>query len=304
MSEHHLGKRARAVIGAFLGGEESTLHPADRAEAAAFWNWLGELEQPRAAPRPKRFEWPRRVAACMFGFALLGGGVVAISLMRHAPPDIAQVFSTGHAERRQILLSDASVVTLAADSRIEVAFAPGERRLRLTAGEALFKVSHNPARPFIVQTRQGEVRAVGTAFDVSVNDAEAEVIVVEGVVRIAVTEGRKADAAESIEKLARKGEHLSFGVNNGSRSSTSFIRQAADVDPQTAVAWTRGQLVFRGEPLREVIAKVNRYAKQRIVLTDPAAGAIQVYGVVNQGDTDAVRELIANPNAVALDPLD
>lgn len=304
MSEHEFRTRSRAVFGAFLGDEASTLHPADHAEAAAFWNWLGDLEPPRAAAQPIRAAWPRRIAASLAAVALLGGGAAALWLTDDSPPEVAQAFATGHAERRRIVLSDASVVTLAADSRIEVAFVPGERRLRLTAGEALFKVAHNTARPFIVQTRHGEVRAVGTAFDVSVSGPEAEVTVVEGIIRIAVAEGGKADAAEPIEKLARKGERLSFGVSNGSGSSTSFIRQVADVDAETAVAWTRGQLVFRGEPLRAVIAKVNRYARQRIVLTDPAAGSTPVYGVVNQGDTDAVRELISNPDAVALDQRD
>lgn len=304
MSEPDFRKRSRAVFGAFFGGEESTLHPADRAEAAAFWSWLGELEPPKTAARPARATWPRRIAASVAVAALIGGGFATLWPARQGPLNVAQAFATGHAERRRIVLSDSSVVTLAADSRVEVAFAPGERRLRLTAGEALFKVAHNTARPFIVETRHGEVRAVGTAFDVSVSGPEAEVTVVEGVIRIAVSEGRKAKSAEPIEKLARKGERLSFGVSNESSSSTSFIRQVADVDADTAIAWTRGQLVFRGEPLRDVIAKVNLYAKQPIVLTDPAAGATPVYGVVNQGDTDAVRGLIANPNAVALDQHD
>ncbi|NWO96408.1 hypothetical protein GY976_25075, partial [Escherichia coli] len=87
---------------------------------------------------------------------------------------------------------------------------PRERRLRLVAGEALFKVAHDKSRPFVVETRHGEVVAVGTMFDVSVGKGEAKVTVVEGVVRVALSEPGRRGSAEPIEKLAHKGERLSF----------------------------------------------------------------------------------------------
>ena len=40
MSERDLGRRAPAVFEAFLDGRDGGLHPADRNEAVAFWNWL------------------------------------------------------------------------------------------------------------------------------------------------------------------------------------------------------------------------------------------------------------------------
>lgn len=218
------------------------------------------------------------------------------------PVETAQSVTTGHAERRRIEFGDGSVVTLAADSRVDVAYTPKERRLRLMAGEALFKVAHDKTRPFIVETRHGNVVAVGTMFDVSVGKREAEVTVVEGVIRVALPERGRSGVEEPIEKLARKGERLSFGVANGASGRTGFIRQAADIDTQSAIAWTRGRLVFHGEPLSEVIAEVNRYAKERVLLTDPRAASVPVYGVVNQGDTGAIRELIDNPSAVAIAP--
>lgn len=300
MSERDLGKRAPAVFEAFLEGRESGLHPADRAEAAEFWGWLGEFDRPGPAPVRARSLWPRRAAAAIAALSILGGTL----WMSHPTPPVetAQSVTTGHAERRRIEFGDGSVVTLAADSRVDVAYTPKERRLRLMAGEALFKVAHDKTRPFIVETRHGNVVAVGTMFDVSVGKREAEVTVVEGVIRVALPERGRSGVEEPIEKLARKGERLSFGVANGASGRTGFIRQAADIDTQSAIAWTRGRLVFHGEPLSEVIAEVNRYAKERVLLTDPRAASVPVYGVVNQGDTGAIRELIDNPSAVAIAP--
>ncbi len=301
MSERDLGKRASAVFEAFLDGRDAHLHPADRAEATEFWNWLGDFERPGPAPVRQRPVWLiRGIAASVAALAMFG----ATFWMTHPQPahETVQSVATGHAERRRVAFSDGSVVTLAADSRIDVAYMARERRLRLVSGEALFKVAHDKSRPFVVETRHGEVVAVGTMFDVSVGKREAEVTVVEGVIRVALSEPGRSGATEPIEKLARKGERLSFGIAKGAAGDTGFIRQAADIDADSAVAWTRGRLVFQGEPLSEVIVEVNRYAKDRLILTDPHAADVPVYGVVNQGDTAAIRDLIANPRAVAVEP--
>ena len=297
MTRDKLGSRAPAVFEAFLDGRDAGLHPADRDEAAAFWSWLGGFEHPGIPERPRR-SWPRWAAAAALAVTVFGG--VGWIARTPAERDEVRSIAAGHAERKRVQLADGSTVTLAADSRVEIAFTPGERRLRLTEGEALFAVAHNKARPFIVETRHGEVKAVGTAFDVAVGKREAEVTVVEGVVRIALADGARGGDAEPIEKLARKGERLAFGVDRSGGGSTGFIRQADTVDVGGVTAWTRGQLVFHGEPLREVIAEINRYTNDRVVLTDPAAGSIPVYGVINQGDTSAIRDLVADPHAVAI----
>jgi transmembrane sensor len=304
MSERHLGKRAPAVFESFLEGRDAFLHPSDREEAAEFWNWLGEFERPGPAPVRQRPVWLGRAAAAALAVLTVSGGTMWMT-RQYPVQETVQTVATGHAERRRIAFSDGSVVTLAADSRVQVSYLPKERRLRLTEGEALFKVAHDKSRPFVVETRHGEVVAVGTMFDVSVGKREAQVTVVEGVVRVALSEpGQAGSVAEPIEKLARKGERLSFGIMKGAGGNTGFIRQAADVDADNAIAWTRGRLVFQGEPLSEVIAEVNRYAKDRVVLTDPRAASVRVYGVVNQGDTAAVRDLIANPGAVTIEARD
>ncbi len=294
-----LGHRAATVFGRFLAGDTRDLHPADRAEAAAFWDWLGEFDPPELAERqpPRWHYWA--VAATVL---LMIAGSLSWFIRPVADRNPVQHFVTGPGERRVVRLADGSAITIAPGSRVDIAYAPGERRIVLGTGEALFDVAHDTARPFIVATPHGEVRAVGTSFDVAIAAHEAEVTVVEGVVRIALRADATGPAGgEPIEKLARKGERVAFGVSRRGDESTGFIRQGQNEDVAGATAWTRGKLVFRGEPLREVIAKINLYTPGRIVLTDPAAGSIPVYGVIDQGDTGAIRDLVANPHAVAIE---
>ena len=49
-------------------------------------------------------------------------------------------------------------------------------------------------------------------------------------------------------------------------------------------AWTIGQIVFDDEPLSSVVERVNRYGGTRIVIADPAVGAMKISGVFNAGD--------------------
>jgi transmembrane sensor len=69
-------------------------------------------------------------------------------------------YATALGEQRTIQLADSSIVTLNADSRIELRLDESHRDIKLKRGEVLFKVAHD--RPFTVQTNTVIVRAVGT----------------------------------------------------------------------------------------------------------------------------------------------
>src|SRR3546814_13511842 len=58
------------------------------------------------------------------------------------------------------------------------------RRVILRRGEASFEVAHNVQRPFVVSAEGLDVRAVGTAFVVGIEDGGVEVTVEEGVVAV------------------------------------------------------------------------------------------------------------------------
>lgn len=93
-------------------------------------------------------------------------------------------FQTAVGEQAAVALPDGSSFDLNTDSRIQVSYSKRARVVYLERGEAFFKVAHDPQRPFWVHAGDRWVRAVGTAFNVYLRPAGAEVTVSEGTVNL------------------------------------------------------------------------------------------------------------------------
>jgi transmembrane sensor len=193
-----------------------------RAESAAEGS-----EQGGARPTP-RFRHPFFAAASV-AFALVIGG--AVWWQAHRYP----LYTTDIGERRSITLADGSTVDLNARSQLRVEFSKSERRVELLDGQALFQVTKDGARPFIVHSGDATVRAVGTQFDVYRKDSGTTITVLEG--RVAVYSAARADQTHSASGPADAGENAapqhklqrasprdSSSASNTSNSSRSGAR--------------------------------------------------------------------------------
>lgn len=109
--------------------------------------------------------------------------VVGWSLLQ--PPGYSAEYRTAIGEQQDVSLPDGSSILLNTHTSLNVQFSKERRSVFLDAGEAHFEVAHDPDRPFVVATKVGVVRAVGTAFTVYVrDDEETEGTVTDGVVEV------------------------------------------------------------------------------------------------------------------------
>lgn len=248
---------------------QSPEHERAAREAEMLWGALPETrtaeEYRRRARRPRR--WLALAAtACVAALA------VTIAL----PEPLAGLYSdyaTRTGERRMLELADGSRVWLNSGSALSVDFSPQQRRLRLHSGEALFEVAKDASRPFIVEAKGGEVRAVGTRFDVDSRGPQVRVDVTEGVVQV--------NSAGSAPVRLSAGERLSY-------REAAVPEPVQPLDLSSASAWQRGKLIFNQRPLGEVLDELERYVPGRIVLTDSALRQHKVSGVFDLKDPDAL----------------
>jgi transmembrane sensor len=114
------------------------------------------------------------------------------------------------------------------------------------------------------------VTAVGTAFSVRRAGDSVSVVVIEGVVDVKAERGA---AAEPAVLRAEAGQRVRFDRGELTQSPESAA-------PEIATAWQEGRLQFVDEPLRLVVASVNRYSEREIVIADHATEELRFTGTV------------------------
>lgn len=242
----------------------------DAAEVLSHDSDMAEMTLAAAARGVRRhrpsFErvWKPAAAGLAALVLLIGGGVWFL----HQP----QVYATGVGERRVVQLADGSTVTLDTSSRVAARLRGRERRLDLVAGQALFDVRPDAARPFVVSAGDARVTALGTRFDVRRLGGDVRVVLVEGRVRVDAHKG---------------GEPRSWTLRPGQQVAPNAPAPAVlPVDAARATSWTTGRLVFDRTPLATAIREVNRYSKTRIELQASSVADIAVSGAFDTGDVE------------------
>jgi len=194
------------------------------------------------------------------------------------------VYATDIGEQRSVTLQDGSVIDLNARSRIRVRYTGGSRRIDLIAGQALFHVTQDRARPFIVASGSTHVRAVGTEFDVNRKSAGIIVTVVEGRVAVLAPSIPPSEAGT----LVAAGEQL--------RVTDTSARKTERPDISAAIAWRQHRLVFNSAALSDVVEEFNRYNARQLVIDTPELKSLGVVGVFSSTDPGALlRFLNAQP---------
>lgn len=223
-----------------------------------------------AATLPKKRP-SRRIVLKGMAIAFIGSAT-AWSAWRQQDHILAD-YATAIGERRTLTLADGSTLILNTDTVVNVRFTEMERRLILKQGEILIQTARDPheqgKRQFIVETPQGELRALGTRFTVREENARTQIAVLESAVEI-----RPAKAERT--RILQTGEQAAFDAHD------IDIVTAANED-QTR--WIDGMLVVNDRALRDVLHELGRYRRGYLGCTDDVAH-LRISGTFPIDDTD------------------
>lgn len=252
--------------------DASPYHAVAYARVEATWERAQRLQAaPQAwtlqTPRPPVRPWWRPALAAALLLVTVGGGVWMLSR--------TQDYHTAVGERRTVVLADGSRVELNTASKLRVDYSDRRRDVRLLSGEALFHVSKDPQRPFVVHAGDAAVRAVGTAFNLRLRGrGMVELTVTEGIVAV---EGgadivRRNRAAGDAPRTIEAGQGALLG--EGAVAKLSLDGEAL----QRRTAWQRDLIELRGETLERAVAEFNRYRATPMVVGDPDIASMRVGG--------------------------
>lgn len=260
---------------------------------AAAWRYVEDIsrafEPVRTLPNPRatadhlstadqRLRTRRRVLASL-GILASGGVVGAMGWQQAWLPAEVMAWGADHrtatGELRQLTLADGSLLWLNTASAVDIRFDTDERRIVLVAGE-IFVETAQDHRPLRVYTPDGQMRALGTRFNVQMTAAGTQLAVYQGAVEVRTF-------ATGATRIVPTGQQTLF---------TAQAIAPLESGDTAREAWTQGSFVADNLPLRLFVQELRRYRRGHLGLADSVAD-FAVYGNFPLHDTDRVLQMLA-----------
>lgn len=295
MSSDDEGERRRART-AFEDWKRAD--PRHAAAAAGMERLLGQVQTVRdngssgagnaalAAALTKQGKGGRRIKAYAAALALICTLAAPGWLALHAyPPSylLADV-RVGTGKWKTQILEDGTRITLNSASAVNLRYDATRRAIELIQGEILVDVAKDSTRPFLIETRDGSMRALGTRFVVS-READSTVLsVLESTVTVQTADQRRAKLVDSTRVEA----------GQAVRIRADGVGPLTAIDPRSVDdAWQQHRLFVNEQPLSEVLDTLSRYRTGLIQYDAAAIGHIRISAVLPLDDTDRALQLLA-----------
>ena len=122
----------------------------------------------------------------------------------------------------------------------------GDTRTVYLIGEADFKVKKNPDKPFIVRSANMSVTALGTEFNVAAYPEDPEIVatLIQGKVKVDYEQSDNSYILSPWQQV----------VYNRKTAQS----KVADANLEDVTAWKRGQIIFRGSTMEEILLTLER----------------------------------------------
>lgn len=170
--------------------------------------------------------------------------------------------------RSKMFLPDGTMAWLNAGSRMVYSqgFGVDDRNISLE-GEGYFEVVKNKKLPFVVRSKDLQVRVVGTKFNFRDYPSDEEVVVT-------LEEGKIC-----LNNLLRKSKETSLSPNERVRLDKKSGRMIVEnVTAANALQWTQGYLFFDEELLPDIVKKLERSYNVQITVADKSLESVRFYG--------------------------
>lgn len=210
-----------------------------------------------------------RIGRGAAGLLLLAGLGLGLVAQQRPLGDFLADQMTASGEQRELQLADRTRVRLNSRSALDIDFNADERRIVLRSGEILVETAHGDPRPFVVGTREGDLRPLGTRFLVR-REAEGTRLIV---LRSAVA---AHPARSEGERIIREGQQVLM------HDDALEPSQAA---PAAADAWSFGMLVVEDVRLADLLDQLGEY-REGYLGADPAIADLRISGSFPLHDSD------------------
>jgi transmembrane sensor len=195
-------------------------------------------------------------------------------------------------------LNDGTRILLNTDTRLILEESDSRRHVRLERGEALFEVTKDPMRPFVVTTGGKDVVALGTSFIVRHESNRLAVTLMEG--RVAVSPVPALQTGAEVRTTGATNDQVF--LEPGQRLTVQGRElPVLDHPPlEIVAAWRRGEVVLENTRLQDAVEEMNRYSEFKLVIEDPSVADIRISGLFRTGDSVRFAHAVAETYRLAV----
>lgn len=185
--------------------------------------------------------------------------------------EFSQNYIASNKIREKIVLPDNSIVSLDANTSMEVNFYEDRREVFISEGKAYFSVVSSKKRPFFVKTKNIDIKVLGTKFEV-INSNKFQVNVTEGEVGV-------SNKNAKLLALVTKEQSLSL--------DKYYSLKSIENKPLDSIArWTKGEFIFKQESLKDVISEFIKYEHIEVEIKDKSLEDLPVSGSFKVSEFD------------------
>lgn len=190
-----------------------------------------------------------------------------------AAPVSEQSQTTSVAQIAKRTLEDGTVITANANSKLEITYYRHQRLVKLKQGEAIFEVTKDAERPFVVETAQAKVTVLGTRFAVNQMANRVRISVDHGSVRVARADGQTGSL------VLRNGQVAEIELH---AAPEQVNRNAAD-----GFSFAQGLMVFDRADMFEVAETLSRYRAEPVKALFFGNNTPKINAVLKASEVDA-----------------
>ncbi|WP_165732110.1 FecR family protein [Polaribacter sp. 20A6] len=198
-----------------------------------------------------------------------------------------------YGKRSKINLSDGTIVWLNSGSKLiyPVVF-NGDRRELYLEGEAIFDVAHDKKHPFIVMSKEQEVKVLGTVFGVTSYPEEGEIntVLKSGSVQISYHNDPKLNHYSDKIKIT-PGTKATYN-----KETKGIVSEKVNVN--NYFSWRDGVLIFKNNDLSYVMNRISRYYNLKVDIKNKnlAKEKFSGYLDLNESIDKVVKNISASTN--------
>jgi len=219
-----------------------------------------------------------RVAAMLILPLLTAAGVYMYMTANHVSEPL--IVSVDKGQKASIILPDGSKAWLNSLSKLTYKSDYNtEKRILELDGEAYFEVAHNPDKPFIVQSKDFSVEALGTAFGVK---AYSEDIVISSI----LMRGKVMVTTPGGTSILKPNERIVFD-RKSLKANKSKVTNAVDF-----TGWIHNELRFENESLVEIAKSIQRIYNVEIIFSTERLKNLRYTGTVQNNSLESLLNII------------